>query len=375
MNNINLKQLNTAERLEAKAQAKKSLQAALGQEPTQAAYEQAKPRLPNFDDYLANIKDEYPQWFSRLVLGLLMLVFVALAYPSLVRLISIGSSSFGEYVYNETLQMLAGISTFLTAEFMLIVATIAFRSIARGIYLKSALVLTMIGALALALVGNYSIVQPNTLFTWLEAALPPMGTGVMGLILEGILMRKIEARADATKQYTADYNAANDEMSAMLASEQNAYRDAVNLYRDKFHNPENHDTWRMAYATALREMIIACNSKGRGKSERIEYLNALDGEAWRLIVIDEMNRENWLNYQGPVTQDTTQDTMQAETPVMMGKPILELAHAANGNGNENHANAAYVNGNENKQVRKKCTVCQTSFVTRQVHIDTCKNCR
>lgn len=312
---ISLKHLTEEQRIEAKQTAKDNIRASAGQEPQREQFTLPKPKEPKIEGYLKNITNEYPSWFNRTTMTLLIIVFIGLAFPSLVRLILVGKETFQHDINDAFLSWIAGFATFLTAEFMLIVCTIAFRTIAKGWFMRIALLCAMGMALAMALVGNHEVVQPETPFEWLETVVPPLGTLIMGLVLEHIMLHSIEARAKATGRFNMDYEVFGNEHRAIEDIEKQEFALALSDWQQQNYQPEKTDNWKMAYATVLRDSLHSTNSKGRGKQERIEYMESLSGEQWKELVIDEMKRENWMSYEGDsspanFTQEVTDSPTQ-----------------------------------------------------------------
>ena len=294
-----LKILTEEQRIEAKNTAKQNVKNKLGNEPEREKFNKHKPVEPKIEDYLKNITSKYPEWFNRTTMTLLMVVFVGLAYPSLVRLFLAGYQTFQhDSITGNGLAMLAGFSTFITAEFMLIVSTIAFRTVAKSRVMKILLVIAMVMALAMALVGNHTIVQPTTVFEWLETVVPPLGTLIMGFVLESVMLHSIEQRAEATEKFNNDYERYSGEYHKLVQQENQEYQEALNRWREIFYSPEKYDGWMLTYATALRDKIFEINSKGSGKTARIAYMQTLTSDDWKALVTNEMKRENWMSYTG-----------------------------------------------------------------------------
>lgn len=250
-----------------------------------------KPRREQFADISIS---RYPAWFTRLVAVFMVIVFVAAAMPSLFRLYTAGSEYFRHGIDNAFLGSIVGISTFLLAEFLIILSTISARVYFEG-RARFVFVIPICLGLAMALVGNYVVAQPTDLFGWLETLSPPFAVLFLAIIGERLVLDAIESRhanERAYQQALVDWQAAN-------------------------HDPENSPRWRGAYANALKAMLRDVNSKDRGATARKELMGNLTAGDWRVLVIREMRADSWfedVSLHEPAPVPTNQDNGHQDNP-------------------------------------------------------------
>lgn len=252
--------LSDDERLEAAARARAYILKAAGPQPQREQFDNATV-------------SQYPAWFNRLIAALMLVVFVAAAMPSLFRLYTAGSAYFLHGIDNQFLASIVGISTFLLAEFLIILSTISAKVYFSG---RGRLIFVVpIGlGLAMALVGNWTVARPNDLFGWLETLSPPVSVLFLALIGERLVLDAIEARH---------------------ASER-AYQQALADWQAATRQPEASPQWRQAYANALKAALKDKNAKGRGAEARKAAMADLSASQWRSLVLREIHADQWFEH-------------------------------------------------------------------------------
>ena len=249
--------LSDEQRLEARERAAKLTLKAVGDQP----------RRENFIN--TNI-GKYPLWFTRFVAGLMAVVFIAAGMPSLFRLYSAGRDYFMHGINDNLQASIVGFSTFLLAESLVILSTIAARVYFTG-RARYIFVVPVLMGLAMALVGNWTVVQPKDLFSWLETLIPPFTVLFVALIGERLILESLETRH------------ANEK----------AYQEALVSWQLATHAPEDHPRFSSALANTLRDALRITNSEGTGASRRKELLAALTTEHWKALVYRELQADNW----------------------------------------------------------------------------------
>lgn len=313
-----LRALTDEERLQAAERARAVVARAAGDKPSRAS----------FTDVIAS---KYPAWVGRLTAGLMALVFVAAAMPSLFRLFTAGRDEFTNGINEPAQAALVGVSTFLLAEFLIVLSTISARVYFEG---RARLIFVVpVGlGLAVALVGNWVVAQPGDLFGWLETLSPPLAVLFLALIGERLVLDAIERRHAGERAYQAaltDWQAATAE-------------------------PERSPRWRSAYANALRATLQEANTRGTGATARRELMSALSAAHWRALVGREYAADSWHEVADaealPVSGvEVIQPAALAEVavevpPANFTKPLpvvtSTLAASGNGNGHKAHANGS-----------------------------------
>lgn len=251
-----LRQLTDDERLTAYEQAKNNVVRASGEKPYRAQF--------------ANSQSKFPAWFSRFVALLMVIAFIASAMPSLFRLFTAGRDYFQHGIDSGWQGAVVGVSTFILAEFLIILSTITARVYFDAKQARIFIIPILMG-LSVAFVGNWTVTQPNDLFGWLETIIPPSAVLFLALIGERLILDAIETRH---------------------ANEQ-AYQSALAEYQVLVDNPEQSPKWISTYANALRDALRSANGRGRGASERVELMASLSLEDWRVLVARELQALDW----------------------------------------------------------------------------------
>lgn len=287
-----LKMLTIEQRIEARRRARALILSKLGEAPQRAA--------SGFN--------RYPSYMNRMVLGLMGVVFVAAALPSLFRLYRAGYDHFITHNPDTFQAALVGGATFLLAEFLVIVSTLTMRVYFTGRGQWVMLVPITLG-ISMALVGNIQASQPDTLFEWLETCIPPIAVLFMALIGERLLLNAVEQRQEAEKDYQtrmAEWNAAKID-------------------------PETSELWPQTYAEALREALVKVNAR------RKDALTQMTTGAWRGAVRREMAAESWFQSDVDVVE-TVEVEPQPQVPFGSTAPepdapvSMPMTLSANGHG-------------------------------------------
>lgn len=276
--------LTQDERIEARQQAMKAVQALAGERPHRG-------------HYTDTVVSKYPDWLIKLVVGLCAGLLVVAFIPSSIRLWHIGSETFGEAdgIDSKVAMQLVGYCVVLLAEIGAVLFTIAWAVLDTKRTTRLILGLSIMASAAIALIGNFEIgiwrAGNVTLFTWLETLLPPFLTLSTAFILKEVSLDKIRHRhADNT-----------------------AYDYAVREWELVFNAPEQHPRFNQVYANALRDKLRDVNSSGRGAGERIKILNTLRRADWIQLVQVEMNADNWFAPAESIELDVDDETQPVQT--------------------------------------------------------------
>jgi hypothetical protein len=281
--------LTEEQRLEAREHARALVIKAAGTRPDRAAFRET-------------IVSEYPAWFTRVIALLMGVVFVAAAMPSLFRLFTAGRQYFAHGITDPVQGAIVGVSTFLLAEALIILSTIAARVYFTG-RARAVFIIPIGLGLAMALVGNWTIARPSDLFGWLETVTPPVAVLFLALVGEKLVLDAIHQRHASERAYSA----------------------ALAAYEAATRNPEEHPQWRRMYAAALREALKAANSTGAGSTKRKEQMSAFTSRDWSALVGREMAADEWF----------------VEVPVL----APEAAAESNGHSHEDFRNAPVLHQN------------------------------
>lgn len=304
--------LTDEQRIEAQQKAREIVVLSVGEQPTREAFQHTQV-------------SHYPAWFTRVIAGLMIVVGLASAMPSLFRLYTAGSTYFLHGIDNAILASIVGVSTFLLAEFLIILSTISARVYFAG-KARFIFVIPVCLGLAMALVGNWVIAQPTDLFGWLETLAPPIAVLFLALIGERLVLDAIESRH----------------------ANERAYSVALQEWQKSTSNPEQSPRWQSAYVNALKQALISANAKGTGATQRRELLATLKREDWIQLVKRELDSEDWFHNHTPepVEVEVVQPVKnpfgkihpEADAPEFM--PMIESVngngYSRNGNGNGNH---------------------------------------
>jgi hypothetical protein len=222
------------------------------------------PRREDFADAHAS---DWPRWVVMVIAGFMLVVFFAAAAPSLFRLFTAGRNYFMHGIADGLQGAIAGIATFLLAECMVIAATFAMRVLFKDDPMRWLMLVPIAFAIALALVGNWVVAQPQDAFGWLETVAPPIGVLSMSFLGEKLILKSIAARQQA----------------------ENAFQAAYAEYQASVANLEQHERWPQFYANALIDQLRKVNKTKAAKDAFLQldiqqkymlYMRELRSDAW-----------------------------------------------------------------------------------------------
>lgn len=299
--------LTEAERLDARDKAREMVIRAYGDKPTPAQFEERQ-----FSDY--------PRWFGRLAVVMMLTVFFAAGLVSFFRVFSAGRDHFIESIDVGYQAVLVGLATFILAEFLVITATLLGTIYVKGAWQRVLNTTAIVAGLLVAFVGNWHVTQPNDLWSLLETFTPPFAVLVTAVLGERMLLITLKRRQQSKV----------------------AYEQALADWKANTADPEQSDRWRMSYANALREMIRGANSHGAGKTKRVELMQGLDRAGWKALVWREIKADDWFD---EAESDMVSVVEGAPIPLVISGHFGTIPpdQAANANG----AMTPNVNGNGN----------------------------
>jgi hypothetical protein len=301
-----LRELTDTERLNARERAQGVLLRTIGEKPKR-------------EQFAGMAVSEYPKWVTGWVATLMFVVFAAAAMPSLFRLYEAGFTYHLSGIDNVHQARIVGIATFLLAEFLIITSTLAASIFYRS-WRRAMFVFPIALGLAVAFVGNWTVVRPSDVFAWLETLVPPLAVLFMSLVGERLML-------DAVKQQHAD---------------EKAYTEAVAHWQQQTRSIEDHPRWQVTYGRSLMEELRKANSKGTGAKARREFMNQMNRGQWAALVRREMTIEGgeWLTEAtAPNVSETTpqarEDAIErrpfGSIPADQGEPV-SILRTPNGNG-------------------------------------------
>lgn len=241
--------LDTKQRAQAKAEAREAIK--------------ADYTAPRREDYQNVSISEYPQWLTRGMLAMMLVLLIATATPSFFRMFYAGRTYFLHGINDSIQAAFVGFAIFIMAETMLIGASIAREVLFKGDNLKRNILLAiMILAFALAIVGNWTVAQPYDAFGLLETVTPSFATIAITMVLEGLALSNLRERI----------------------TNERAYQTALAEYRANTDNPESNENWVQVYSAYLKTAIEAVNRTGKGASERARLLGELTLTDWSYLI-------------------------------------------------------------------------------------------
>ena len=240
----------------------------------------ASGEAPKPEQFAASASAEYPLWVTRMIAGFMVLAFIGAAMPSLFRLFSAGRDYFLAGIDDQWQAAIVGISTFILAEFLVILSTVSASVLYKG-KARFIFVLPVMMGLSMALVGNWTIVKPHDLFSLLEAIIPVFAVLFIAIVGERLMLHAIAERHAARR----------------------AYADALAQWRAAHVDPEQHPRYMSYYANALRAALVKHNSSGRGAEQRKTAMQALTNAQWRYLIQRELSAESWFILTGDADQD------------------------------------------------------------------------
>jgi len=259
----------------------------------------------------------YPAYVVKWIWVGMGIVFVASALPSFFRLFTAGRDYFLMGIDDHWQATLVGFATFMLAEFLIILSTVASRVLfTRGDKIRQLFYVPMVIGFLIALEGNRIIEKPHDLFGWLMTVAPPIAVLSIAVITEHIILDKVKNQHDADVHYKAQYS----------------------QYRQWYDNPTAHTKYIHFYADNLQKAIAQKNVIGTGAKERRELMQGLTAMDWsRLVKREFMLADGW--YQNGVNVDVSGDdapmnvtisTSRARLPQMAGDGDVNPVHFTEG---------------------------------------------
>jgi len=248
--------LTTDERMQCEMQAKDSIRQSL-EEPM-----------------LREVKrtSAYPPELIKWVWRGMAVVFIASALPSFFRLFTAGRDYFLLGINDHWQATVVGFSTFLLAEFLIVLSTVASRVLFAEGNMRRLFYVPMGIGFAIALEGNRIIEKPHDLFGWLMTIAPPVAVLSIALITEHIVLDSMKAQHEAN----ADYE-------ARLAE-----------YQEWYNAPQNHKRFMAVFADNITQALASKNASGAGAKERKELMQSFTAHEWSMLVKRElMRRDGW----------------------------------------------------------------------------------
>ena len=279
--------LSAMERQEAKDNAREIIVRGQGNKPVR-------------EHYQSQYVSRYPLWLTLTISVLCLVALVAAFTISATHLNDIGKSTIARTIDHEASIGSVGISVVILAEVSALVFSLAL-ALANDKPSRYAMYGGMMASTAIALTGNIEHANPVTIFGWILAVIPALVVLGLGYTLKMQALDAIKDRYTARREYDL----------AMVG------------YNKSIAAPESSPKWTQVYASAIRDMLIKVNRKGRGRNERIMVMNGMDNADWKRLVAQEMTNDNWF----------TDDEMLATDVVSEGKVgivdnFLELAQTS-----------------------------------------------
>jgi hypothetical protein len=195
----------------------------------------------------------------------LLVVALAAGIISGIRLYFAGKDYAAQTINDYRLTVVIGICTFLAAELLVILATVASQIYMRG-FKRWLTVLPIAVGMAVAFVGNWEITNPTSTWGWVETLFPPVAVLSVAFLFEISLMPALE------RQQSID----------------NAYQTALSIYNRLTTTPASHEQWANTYGWALWEMW--------GHVFGGQYdVNEIDRDTRQLIALREMDADHFFS--------------------------------------------------------------------------------
>lgn len=264
---------------------------ALTQEQRDNAYEVARLRVagakpvagsePTLAQYATSADSHYPEWVTRLIRALTVIMLVVAFLPSAMRLHAIALKT------NEGIVTIAGstlsvhaaaLATVIMAEIGQTIMSLA-STVARNKWQQGALVLGAGICTAIALSGNalaMSEVSANNIFSFLETFAPPLLVLISAQIIKAQMLDDIERKHEANTQYAT----AKQEW-------EHAQRLAVVNWNNAYNTAHLALEWDNVLANVLRDALRQANRSSKA------VLRTLTPQDWRALVIRERNAAEW----------------------------------------------------------------------------------
>jgi hypothetical protein len=285
---IQLISLNAQQRIDAHEQAKQIVIQKHGKRPTR-------------EQYYHSAVSKYPAWLTAIISITLLIALIAAFVISATHLNDIGQQTISEVVEHRASIVMVGASAVLLSELAALVFSLAL-VLAHDRASKIILYIGMIISTIIALVGNIQHASPNNPFSWVMAIAPPILVLGLGYVSKMFALEAIEARHAAKA----------------------AYEQALQEYKEATASPETSPLFRPAYINALREMLVLVNSKGRGKTERVTYMQTMTNHDWSVLVNDALNADEW--YTETPAGITSGEYSQLEANAGLVQPMAIKSH-------------------------------------------------
>lgn len=279
--------LSQEQRLDARSKAMEAVVKLAGERPARDNFQNTTP-------------GKYPGWLVKVMIALASILMLAAFIPSAMRLHYIGQQTFAHGLPSSNWSALVGVCIVVLSETGAILFTLAYAVLPTGRLSRLVLALSVLATISIAIVGNYEVAlygkSGATVFTWLEALLPPLLTLATAYILKEVALHSIAARHEDNLAYEA----------------------ALSRWKKAAAFPETHPDYPRYYAAALWDILLQVNAKGRGGSERREYMQAMTSGQKSRLVMEEMRAEDWFT-PTPIEKEPAPTTL---TPI-------EGSHASN----------------------------------------------
>jgi hypothetical protein len=206
-----------------------------------------------------------------LIIGVLIASFLV----SAMRLYHIGRIEFFTSIQHGFSATVAGGSGVVLAEASAVLFTVSLSALGRSKFLRAVFILLAALSTVWAFAGNYFAAlygHEATLFSWLDAMLPPIFTIGASIALEQIMFAQME-------QYHQDNE---------------RFRSALSVYEKQTANPADHDRFMPLYANALKDKVYEVNKRRSWQGQKVvEIMNMLTHQEWSVLVQREMNADIW----------------------------------------------------------------------------------
>lgn len=258
---MNIFHPSTPQRIDARNRAKELVVTMAGAKPTP-------------DEFRENHIGKYPAVVVNTVLILCGVALLAAFYPSAMRLYEAGKESFYHAIPDQDKARAAGVSLIVMAELTLLICNLALAVIPSTPTYRFALNLGSVISTAIALVGNIQIGlwnQTESPIAWFETIAPPLLVVILSFVLKGVLLTRISE----SHQW------------------QTAFKQALDRWQSDVRSAEQSPRFKQAYAAELKAVYMAINSEGRGRAERLQYLQSLTSQEWSALVKAAFAEDVW----------------------------------------------------------------------------------
>lgn len=271
-----------------------------------------KPKREDFKDREIG---KYPEWMINTVIGLSLTALLSAFILSAMRLYHIGNLEFFKTIADRNSAVAAGFFIVLLSETCAVLFTLALSVLGKSRTTRAILITFIFASTALALSGNYYVAlwgHKLTLFSVLEAMLPPTFVIGIAFIIKEVFLQKIER----------------------LQREEALYQTALMQWEVLTADPDSHPEATYDYSDALKAAIYEANKLRKvtwvdGEKERVAdiMLRFTDAD-WVIAVQSEMDNERWFKVTPEPTVEPTSALAQeaVRTPgfLPMPSPVASL---------------------------------------------------